>query len=496
MSYQDPSYYWGSSQGGVPPTPPGQPRRRRWLRPLPLSLAALGVVAVAVLATIPLWPHRGGSDRVLPTWSSTLRAIGTPQAAGRSAVFDVLTDQGTFELVSLDPKNGRVRWSAPASPSDIAPGVVINPLVIDGGRTVVWLEPSGDLSSGHVSVVAADTTTGQRRWQLGPSWTVTMYPRACGNDVVCVSAVIAGNAYRVAVDTRTGNIRSQTPFDTDAREIGEDLLQVGNQLTAITRDGRQAWSRTSSSVFGGLDVAPDYGWAVYLDDDRYVASLGYTPSPETLQAARQAMPYDVDLSKSGATAAFSAATGRTLWVRSDATVFCGSLQFDPEHPVRCVLKGTAHSDGDHLTASDADVTLEGFDPASGTTTWSWHAGNLPGLVTGSPSGAPSSDVLRADDTTYLVRSGGITTVLDLDHGPADRSPPDVNWCSSDNSVTVSFTIDTRDDLHTYAASTWYPCTVAGAAGAPVNTPSFAGARIGGDYVWQDRDGQVRGATVS
>ncbi len=496
MSYQDPTYYWGSPRTGVPPTPPGRPRRCRWLRPLPLTFAALGVVAIVALATISLWPHRGGSNQVLPTWSSTMRAIGTPQAANGSAVFDVLNDQGTFELVSLEPKNGKVRWSAPASPSNVAPGVVINPLVIDGGRTVVWLEPSGDLSSGRVSVVAADTMTGKRRWQLGPSWTVSMYPSTCGDDVVCVTTVIAGSSYRIVVDARTGSIRSQTPFDTDAREIGENLLQVGAQLTTIANDGREVWSRSDSDIFDGLDVAPDYGWDVHLKDGRYVAALGYTPSPQTLDAARRSMPYDVDLSKGGATAAFSAATGKTLWVRPDASLFCGPLQFDIDHPARCIFKGTAHSDGDQLTSSDADVTVEGFDPESGATTWSWHAGNLPSLATGSPPGAPSSDVLRADNTTYLVRSGGTTTVLDLDHGPVDRSRPAVGWCDLSNTVTASFTIDVRDDLHAYAASTWYPCTLAGTAEAPVNAPSFAGARIGGNYVWQDRDGHVRGAAVS
>jgi len=466
---------------------------------LPVVIGAAVLVAIVVLVTVVLWPdHRSGSPQIRPTWSSTLRAVEPPKAANGSVVFHSLTDQGTFEVVGLDPKNGQVRWSAAASPSHVAPGVVISSLLVDDDRTVVWLEPSGDLSSGLVSVVAADARTGERRWRLGPDWAATTFPWKCRDDVICLTAYISDTTYLVAFDARTGTIRDQTPLKSGGREIGDNLLDVDTGLTSATGNGDLGWSKSYSAIFNGLDVSPDYGWEVRLKKDIYLATLGYTPDPDTARAQRLSLPFDIDLAKLGASAAFSAVSGQTLWVRPDATFFCGTIQFDEDHPTRCALKGTAHVDSTQVNTDAADVTVEGFDAHSGETTWSWHAGNVPDLVSGQSSADGSArDVLRVDDARYVVRSGNAVTVLDLDRGIVDGSaPPAVGWCFLDESATVSFAIDGYDQAFDRATASWYPCSSTGAVETPGSAPRFAGAGFGKNYVWQDQEGHVRGAEVS
>ena len=63
--------------------------------------------------------------------------------------------------------NGRVRWRAPASPSRVDHGVGLHIGTVQDGRTVVWMQPGRVYPDGDVSVVAADTGTGARRWSYG-----------------------------------------------------------------------------------------------------------------------------------------------------------------------------------------------------------------------------------------------------------------------------------------------------------------------------------------
>jgi hypothetical protein len=86
---------------------------------------------------------------------SGLRAVEPPHAATEAIVFHSFTDSRTFEVVSLDPRDGKVLWRAAASPSGVATGVGLYLNVLDDDRVVVWMEPSAIATEGTEKTVSA-----------------------------------------------------------------------------------------------------------------------------------------------------------------------------------------------------------------------------------------------------------------------------------------------------------------------------------------------------
>lgn len=492
---------------------PQQTRRQGW-RPASRQVlsrrAVLPVVSFMTVATI-VAACSGGSDEderdptaaasagsrpatVEATWTSRVRAVEPPRAAAGAAVFHSLTSSGTFQVVSLDPRDGKVLWNSAASPSGVAPGVGLRLVLLDDKRVVVWMEPSAVATAGTVSIVAADAATGQRLWAYGDgALRLSSSPEAClDGHAICLTTRRPGitGYLRIVLDGKTGRPLTQTDLTAESsRAVGENLHDDSTGLTAYTDEGEVRWSKPYSVVFPGLNVNADYGWDVELKDGTYVATFGYVPDdpPGRSETATRA---PLDATRFGATGAFDAATGESRWVRPDASLFCGVLSFDIDHPVRCVSKGTVTFGGDQPEVSGVDVTLEGFDRQSGKTTWTWHAGEIPGFVV--PSEDPSSqDVRRVDDTHYVVRTAGRTALLDLDHGPTPEAAPAAQWCFKDSTADPSFRISGYEQASGYATSGWYPCTDNGATDVPASTPDFAGARIDDIYVWQDENGIVR-----
>lgn len=103
-------------------------------------------------------------------------------------------------------------------------------------------------------------------------------------------------------------------------------------------------------------MSPDYGDSIQLADGRYIGSIGRVggASAHTTRKVEDWV----------ATAAFDAATGRTLWTRPRSSVDCGQLRFDIAHPVLCTQTGRVEGSDDDAV-SGLDVTLEGIDPATG-----------------------------------------------------------------------------------------------------------------------------------
>jgi outer membrane protein assembly factor BamB len=469
-----------------------------------------GRSTVAVVAAVLLLTGCTGDDpaptpaptpsaRPVALWESDLTAVEKPLATASGFAFHTYTDAAGFEAVNLDAATGAVRWRAPASPSIIAGGSGVKLEVVASGALVVWMRPGIAYDAGVVTLVAADEATGKEVWAFGDGrLRIQSAPAPCrdGKALCFVGERRAGRPSSFMVlEAATGELLLDRPLGGAAsfRALEELLRDDGTNLVGVTEEGEQLWARPYASVYGGADVSPDEGWNFGLRDGRFVGSLGYPSAlvaPLTVGRA-----YSVDLTRLGATAAFDARTGATRWVKPDASVQCGAFEFDVAHPMWCVQKGTwtaTATDATHLgpaTYAGLDITLEGFDPATGRPTWSWHAGAEEGLRTG-------DDVLRLDDTTYAVRAGGRSFVLDLDRGAQEREPPSVGWCFRDEVVEPPKQRQVRG-VEGYRMETWYACAAGGkAVDVPATAPAFVGTPVRGVLAWPDENGAVRGSRVA
>lgn len=402
-------------------------------------------------------------DGLLPVaWTSTLIPVEPPKRAVGGFVFHAVSPQRRFEAVSVAAADGRVRWRAPASPSRVDHGVGLNLNTLGGGRIVLWMRPGRVYQTGDVSLVAADAVTGQLRWSYGSGrLRVRSAPRVCRHGAaVCLIAYRAGWEYprAVVLDAVSGRIVSDrdAPFRGDVRRLATDLYAAGDQLAGVDDQGGLRWFRTAVKTFGGQKVTSDYGWHIHHGDGRYVGSLGRVRSDGAAT---------IDLAAIAGTAGFDAATGRTLWTRPRAHVFCGLLDFDLDHPVLCSYTGTANADA--TAFSDLAVTVSGIDPATGSDRWRASLGAVQGLVKG------GGDVIRTADTSYTVRTAEGLTRLDLDRGPQPGTALDTGWCTADADVSPAQNVSgvNRGDPTTYSAERWYPCRIGDGGTTALDRPA-------------------------
>jgi outer membrane protein assembly factor BamB len=450
-------------------------------------------------------PTVASPARLTSAWTAAVGAVESPQPTRHGFALHVLSDRGTFEVVSVDAASGRILWRTDASPSTIAPGVNQSVAVVNGGRTVVWLSPGASGRAADTSIVAADAESGRLAWTYGGGGYVTgSPPTAChGGAQVCTIGAIegAGTVSFMALDAATGKVVAQQPLSggtapraLDGRPAGSaaadtaGLLDTNGTLTGIDYDGRVLWSRLNSAVFGGERVSPNNGWDIQLRDGRWIGSLGYE---ERLDRSTSANSYQFTR-EPAVTAAFDVATGQTAWVRPHTYVACGSISFDVRHPVLCSGSGSIDlSDPTRPRGIIADITLEGVDPSTGRPRWTWHAGNQPGLV------VPSQDVIRIDDTHYAVRQGQTSTTLDLDRGPSSVPTGKVGWCPSTRYVRTSIPPADNNIDGRYSAWGIHPCSVEGrTVDIPATTPDFAGGTVGGVFAWTDETGTVHAVKTS
>ena len=431
-------------------------------------------------------------------WRTNIKSMETPQATAAGFAFLSATSRRDFEAVSLDAHTGKVLWRSPASPSYVASGIVMRLAVAVDRSLVVWMRPGLSYRGGFVTVTAADARTGRIAWTFGNGrLIVNSGPERCREGRrICLIGRHGPGAQDLAVelDARTGKELSSRPYRTSSfREVGDGLRESGNSLVAVDAAGRTLWARPYREVYGGEDVTPDSAWAIYKVGGRYIGSLGYRAAILD-HAPRTGERMTYDLRDIGATAAFDARTGRTVWLRRRASLSCGGFEFSPSHPVVCTYRGksTFRSGVDQKrTFIGLDISVEGVDPATGRTTWSWHAGAAPGLMGG-------EEVVRIGQTTYAVPSSKGTVLLDLARGVSQAPTPSIGWCVRRDGVIPSAESQMPgNEGRGYNAESNFPCRLAGApADVPASAPAFAGEAVAGVFAWTDDKGLVRAGTVT
>ncbi|HWU23366.1 MAG TPA: hypothetical protein VN088_17635, partial [Nocardioides sp.] len=169
---------------------------------------------------------------------------------------------------------------------------------------------------------------------------------------------------------------------------------------------------------------------------------------------------------------------------------------EPTLGVRLRASGTlsvSRAFGSEKLSPSAAGALEGFDLATGATTWTHPLGTALGSFVESAGALP-----QVSATRFLLpapRAGSV--LLDVATGrsaPAPRGA--VAWCPSSLpfQATDPYAVDGSRTIAKHLAATYYsPCDVRGhAAPAPARAPGFLGSQYGTTYgglvIWSQRDG--------
>lgn len=463
-------------------------------RALALLLLVAAVPAAAAAPSGASWRRAG------------LGAVSQPApVAGRLAVYAV--QAGALRVVALNAADGSTAWDVPASPSSVTAGVPAE-LAVAGGD-VVYLEPVAGVL-GSARVVARDVATGRLAWH-GGAGAFTTWPEICPDapGEVCVNGTLAAGAfgqlrYLASSGRLAGAVAMGTPVDP-ARELGLGLFDTGSRapetLLAVS-GGRVAWLRRLSTIFTIPRSSTDGGW----NFDRFpaagvfVGSVGVRPTVVNGTGT-------VDLAVS-MTAGFSLRGGSVAW-RSAGTYVCGQplpCAGRPESGYSSQRQGAASvgirllgrgsvtfsvAGGAPKVSRDAAATLQGFDPRSGSTRWSFAAGRNIALL--GEQGVPP----RLSATTVALRTAaGRLVRLDFATGRVSPVAPGAPaWCRRTITYRLARSAYFGGKSGEYVGQDGVePCTAAGRpAAVPAVPPSFLariGASTGGATAWTTPAGDV------
>ena len=300
-----------------------------------------------------------------PIWANRdLTPIGQPTAVG-AMVVGIAGDGAKLVVAGIDPATGTVRWLQPVTPGDVTPGVNIIVAAIGNDR-VAFFSPTST-SSALARLVVVDARTGEELATSRPELFDAM-PYACSNgkDACAVAHNASGRVWQYRLEVATNRyIKESESFRSGTRLLeSPSLLDLGDRpenTLGWLDGGKLRWSIRASAAFpAGFSSDRGWAWHRFADQGVVVGSLYGEPV-----SARE--PFFYDLASCTATAGLSEATGQVLWRDRGSSLDC---HFDPAgHPVRCRLRG--HMSFQPRTSpvfEDLDVTVEGFDLATGKTT--------------------------------------------------------------------------------------------------------------------------------
>jgi hypothetical protein len=465
-------------------------------------LAAAAVAGVVVAAIGGGTASAGHAGR----WSrSDLKPVTQPAPVGGRFVLYVARNGG-LEVVALDASSGRTTWSDRASPSSITPGEVPGLAVV--GREVVYVRA---LRGSIAQLVARDAATGKQLWRSAAGQ-FSGWPDVCPDDAttICVTGAVVGRrpALPLRFSAANGGRVPSAATTGPGREVGRGLFDVGvrsPELLVATHGNHVSWARRLSDLFTLPGASTDFGW----NFDRleplglYVGSAG--AAPVTLTKTH----FVADLTRTQ-TAGFRIESGAVVW-RAHGNYVCNALvpcpgasqsgysspdQSAPTIGIRTLERGTLRGSTTTIAGTvsrAARVALQGFEPRTGRTLWTFAAGRDVGLIEGT---RPPPQV-----TAYRVvlRAGGRRLVaLDLRNGSTKPLAASARaWCRGLTTYKekIPFNTSIGTSLTVYVGQySLYPCTAAGKrVPTPKTAPRFVGgigALAAGTVAWSDPRGVV------
>jgi len=342
-------------------------------------LAGLSVALVALLGacSAPAAEPTSGTPKasgepeftaVEEAWRLPLRPLTQPVIADGTALL-LAVDKGELYAVGVDPSTGHERWRDRATTSGVSPLEPLGVLPVSGDdRTMVAFfrpTPHAGLSA---RLVFVDPRTGEDL-RSSPIQDFETSPTLCDDGTaLCGNARprldSAAHGYRFDLATGVFTLPESSLPPAASRPVGPDgLIDLGArdpERVGVFDDGELLWSMPIVAYFPEPDTT-DAGWTFDEYDDLYVGSLG--------QHVAAADPTDLG---AVATTGFAADTGLIKWSVGGTTYACdGQVLVPAGVPFRCRWEG-------HLLPAagkakprydDLKVTVEGFDPDDGKTTW-------------------------------------------------------------------------------------------------------------------------------
>jgi hypothetical protein len=374
---------------------------------------------------------------------------------------------------------------------------VLKPRLGVAGSTVVFMSPVNN-STRSSELVGVDAVTGRRLWHT-PAGAFQDWPAPCPDAArdICTTGSLGSDQETLALRFRASDgAQAGAVAISDmggGREIGPDLYDPGvrapEAMVAVSGDA-VAWDNPLASVFP--QESTDWGWNFIRVPAAglFVGSVGATPLSITATKA-------VLNIAGGATAGFRISDGSAAWQDPGTWFECGELPCPgqglgdgiPTMGLRLRTTGTAThelSSGTMTLSPGASVTIEGFDLATGKTTWSYDAGPDVALLDG-----VLPPVIGSEAVALPARSSGSEVVaLNLATGKqAPVSPTAAGWCASSVQYKTQVPYPKAGGGTQYerdAFSGFEPCDASGdLLSFPAKVPSFAGITADGLTVTSD-----------
>ena len=434
-------------------------------------------------------------------WTRTgLGAVSQPAAVGGRFVL-YAEHSGSLEVVALNARDGSTAWVAAASPSDVTAGVPATLAV--RARALFFLQPvAGRL--GVARLVGRDVVSGRILWRSSLR-TFASWPEICPDQptALCLTGTLpSGGSAELRYDAASGRQLApvkMTSGSVGGRELAQGLFDTGARNPEVllsTRQGRVAWRRPLHAIFTLPRASSDGGWNLDRLSHVFVGSVGTTPR---IVGNKEI----IDLTHT-MTAAFAIDNGHVVWRRAGFYV-CTILPCaggsesgytspgtvsaaGPAVGLREVMTGSATvqlSGGPPKISADASLTIQGFDPETGKTMWSFDTGRNTGLMSGQLIPA------RIDDDTIAMHNRtGRLVALNLRNGSSHPISSATGWCRKTITYRLSHTVYYRGGGGEYVGqAALYPCTSSGTRIAtPATIPALV-SRIGTDtagiVAWTD-----------
>ena len=295
---------------------------------------------------------------------------------------------------------------------------------------------------------------------------------------------------------------------TPGRDLGPGLYDPGIRtpevLVGVT-GGAVVWRRPLSSVFDQAGLSTDNGWNFDFVPNRGLF-VGSVAGPPLSQTANSDV---IDLSRT-MTAGFRTRDGGLVWTSVGTQYICmilpctgtandnsGNVYRPPTFGLRIRGTGTIHVTIQPLHATfapGASIVLEGFDLATGRTTWSFNAGqDLPLIQETTPPEVGAETVVLPDST-------GTLTTLDLATGTtAPLTSGTVLWCQALTTYKTGPAYqgaNGRSSTTHIGQNVTFACNPQGhPLPTPAHVPTFIGPAVGGLTVWSQSDRVIAAPTA-
>ena len=351
-------------------------------------------------------------------WTSEVTPVSGPTLVDGVPVL-YLVDGRTLTIAALDPEDGTVAWSRPATPSKAPGGVGLYVTQVDG--QVAHLTPAvgqhvGTDEGGLAVPVLRDPHTGEATMTGDTAYTTLRLPAPCEADrtVVCTQVPVDDDSRTEVWWSQRGQ-PTPVPGTLGWEGIGPLGLSrsTGGELGRF--DGRELlWTYLPSG-----DSSPASGWSfeAHAEDTLLVGTVGVTDRP-----AR----FEFYALTDYAVFALDAATGELAWRVPGTSVFCDDTADVGGERVLLACRyrsGLARSTHEGLDVRKVEADLVRLDPATGEELWSVD------LTPGAPLEGRRGIEVRSLDEHHVV---ALDTVVDVRDGSSrDRTEADVLWTTDE-----------------------------------------------------------------